>query len=199
MKGASAANPRFFATPAEFLRWLEKNHLSAQELWVGFHKRHTGKPSIDWPQSVDCALRFGWIDGVRKSLGDSEYVIRFTPRKATSIWSAFNIAKVAELTKQGLMAPAGLAIFAKRDPLRAPGYSVATRRPFDAKTLAAFKAKKRAWAFFEAQPPGYRGWVAHWVMNAKREETRAKRLAFAVTESAAGRRLEAFVSKKPKA
>jgi len=197
MKGGSAGDPRFFASPAQFSRWLEKNHLSAKELWVGFHKRHTGTPSIDWPQSVDCALCFGWIDGVRKSLGDASYVIRFTPRKPTSIWSAINIAKVAELTKQGLMAPAGLAIFARRDPVRAPGYSVATRTPFDRATLAAFKAKKKAWAFFEAQPPGYRRVIAHWVMSAKREETRAKRLAYAVAESAAGRRVERFLSKKP--
>lgn len=198
MKGRSADDPRFFATPAEFRRWLERNHLSAKELWVGFHKRHTGTPSIDWPQSVDCALCFGWIDAVRKSLGEASYVIRFTKRKPASIWSAINIAKVAELEKQGLMAPAGREIFAKRDPVRAPGYSVATRRPFDAATLAAFKAKKKAWAFFEAQPPGYRGWVAHWIMNAKRDETRAKRLAKAVATSAAGQRLETFLSKKPK-
>lgn len=198
MKGRSAENPRFFATPAEFCGWLEKNHLSAKELWVGFHKRHTGTPSIDWPQSVECALRFGWIDGLRKSLGEASYVIRFTPRKPASVWSAFNIAKVAELTKLGLMAPAGLAIFARRDPVRAPGYSVATRIAFDAKTLAAFKAKKRAWAFFEAQPPGYRRTVAHWVMNVKREETRAKRLAKAIAVSASGERLETFLSKKPK-
>ena len=125
MKGRSAGDPRYFATPREFCRWLEKNHLSAKELWVGFHKRHTGTPSIDWPQSVDCALRFGWIDGLRKSTGEASYVIRFTPRKAASVWSAINIAKVAEFTKQGLMAPAGLAIFAQRDPVRAPGYSTA--------------------------------------------------------------------------
>ncbi|HSS28127.1 MAG TPA: YdeI/OmpD-associated family protein [Usitatibacter sp.] len=198
MKGGSAAEPRFFARAADFRRWLEKNHLSANELWVGFHKRHTGTPSIDWPQSVDCALCFGWIDGVRKSLGEASYVIRFTPRKPTSTWSAINIAKVADLTKRGLMAPAGLAISARRDPVRAPGYSVATRKPFDAATLAAFKARKRAWKFFEAQPPGYRDVVANWVMSAKREETRRKRLAHAVAESAAGRRLERFLSKAPK-
>lgn len=198
MKGRSAGDPRFFPTPGDFRRWLLQNHLSAKELWVGFHKRHTGTPGIDWPQSVDCALCFGWIDAVRKSLGEDSYVIRFTPRKPTSLWSAINIAKVAELTRQGLMAPAGHAIFAKRDPVRAPGYSVATRAPFDAVRLAAFKAKKKAWAFFEAQPPGYRRGVAHWVMSARREETRAKRLAHAVAESAASRRVERFLSKKPK-
>jgi uncharacterized protein YdeI (YjbR/CyaY-like superfamily) len=198
MKGRSIDEPRFFATPAEFRRWLEKNHLSASELWVGFHKRHTGTPSIDWPQSVDCALCFGWIDGLRKSLGEASYVIRFTPRKPASSWSAINIRKVAALSKQGLMAPAGLAIFGKRDAVREPGYSVKTWKSFDAATLAAFKAKKKAWKFFEAQPPGYRAHVAHWIMNAKRDETRAKRLAQAVAASAAGTRLETFLSNKPK-
>ena len=197
MKGRSIDDPRYFAEPAEFRRWLEKNHLTAKELWVGFHKRHTGTPSITWPQSVDCALCFGWIDGVRKSLGEATYVIRFIPRKPASLWSAINIAKVAELTKLGLMAPAGLAIFEKRDPVRAPGYGVATRLKMDAPTLAAFKAKKKAWAFFEKQPPGYRAIVSHWIMNCKREETRAKRLAKAISVSAAGERLETFLSKKP--
>lgn len=198
MKGRSIDEPRFFAEPAEFRRWLEKNHLTAKELWVGFHKRHTGTPSIDWPQSVDCALCFGWIDGLRKSLGEASYVIRFIPRKPTSLWSAINIAKVAELTRKGLMAPAGLAIFEKRDPVRAPGYSVKTRKVFDAATLAAFKSKKKAWKFFEAQPPGYRGQIANWIMSAKRDDTRAKRLAKAIAASAAGVRLETFLSKKPK-
>jgi uncharacterized protein YdeI (YjbR/CyaY-like superfamily) len=195
MKSGSQADPRFFATPAEFRRWLEKNHTKASELWVGMHKRHTGKPCMDWPQSVDCALCFGWIDGLRKSLGGESYLIRFTPRKSTSVWSAINIRKMAELTKAGLMTPAGLAVFENRSATRAHGYTYGNRTPFDAKTLAAFKAKKKAWTFFEAQPPGYQRLLAHWVMSAKREETRKSRLAKLVAECAAGRRLDQFTGK----
>ncbi|HEY2627817.1 MAG TPA: hypothetical protein VGI57_01760, partial [Usitatibacter sp.] len=148
MSGKSADRPRFFATAADFRKWLEKNYATSQELWVGMHKRHTGKPSMDWPQSVDCALCFGWIDGLRKSLGEESYLIRFTPRKPASIWSAVNIRKMAELAQQGLMTPAGLAVFENRSATRAHGYTYGNRTPFDAATLAAFKAKKKAWAFF---------------------------------------------------
>ena len=195
MKGKSENDPRFFAAAAAFRRWLEKNHARAPELWVGFYKRHTGKPSMDWPQSVDCALCFGWIDGLRRSLGEEAYLIRFTPRRPTSVWSAINIRKMAELTKQGLMTPAGLAVFEKRSATRAHGYTYANRRPFDAKTRAAFMAKKKAWMFFEAQPPGYRSQFAHWVMTAKREETRQRRFARLVAESAAGRRIDPFTGR----
>jgi uncharacterized protein YdeI (YjbR/CyaY-like superfamily) len=198
MKGKSRDDPRFFATPAEFRRWLEKNHRTAGELWVGMHKRHTGKPSMDWPQSVDCALCFGWIDGLRKSLGEESYLIRFTPRKPTSVWSAINIRKMDELAKAGLMTPAGLAVFENRSSTREHGYTYGNRRPFDAATLAAFKAKKKAWAFFEAQPPGYRRLLSDWVVKAKREETRARRLAKLVAECAAGRRLDQFTGKPKK-
>lgn len=195
MTGRSAASPRHFAYAADFRRWLETHHASAAELWVGFHKRHTGKTSIDWPQSVDCALCFGWIDGLRRSLGSESYVIRFTPRKPTSVWSAINIRKMAELTRQGLMTPAGLAIFEKRSPSRAHGYTYGNRTPFDAATRAVFQAKKKAWAFFEAQPPGYRRLLAHWVMSAKRDETRKRRLAKLIAESAAGKRIDQFSGK----
>jgi len=197
MSGKSRHDPLFFSTPAEFRRWLEKNHRSAEELWVGMHKRHTGK-GMDWPQSVDCALCFGWIDGLRQSLGEDAYLIRFTPRKPTSVWSAINIRKMAELTDQGLMTAAGLAVFENRSASRAHGYTYGTRTPFDAATLAAFKAKKKAWAFFEKQPPGYKRLLAHWVMSAKREETQKRRLAKLVAESAAGRRLDQYTG-KPKA
>jgi uncharacterized protein YdeI (YjbR/CyaY-like superfamily) len=195
MKGKTPDDPRYFATPAQFRSWLEKNHRTAAELWVGMHKRHTGKASMDWPQSVDCALCFGWIDGLRKSLGEESYLIRFTPRKSTSVWSAINIRKMAELTKLGLVMPEGLTVFENRSASQAHGYTYGNRTPFDAPTLAAFKAKKKAWTFFEAQPPGYRRLLAHWVMSAKREETRVRRLAKLVAESAAGRRLEQFTGK----
>ncbi len=195
MKGRSAADPRFFATPAEFRRWLEKNHTKAVELWVGFHKVHTGKPSIDWPQSVDCALCFGWIDGLRRSMGEESYLIRFTPRKPTSVWSAINVRKMAELAKAGLMTPAGLAVFEKRGARHEHGYTYDQRKPFDAATLAAFKKNKKAWKFFEAQPPGYQRLLSDWVMKAKRDETRERRLAKLVADSAAGKRIDQFSGK----
>jgi len=197
MKGRTRGDPRFFASAAEFRRWLEKNHRTAAELWVGMHKRHTGK-GMDWPQSVDCALCFGWIDGLRQSLGADAYLIRFTPRKPTSVWSAINIRKMGELSKAGLMTPAGLAVFENRSASRAHGYTYGNRTPFDAATLAAFRTKKKAWAFFERQPPGYRRLLAHWVMSAKREETRGRRLAKLIAECAGGRRLDQFTG-KPKA
>ncbi len=195
MKGKSRDDPRFFATPAEFRRWLEKNHRKAEELWVGMHKRHTGKPSMTWPESVDCVLCFGWIDGLRQSLGEESYLIRFTPRKPTSVWSAINIRKMGELTKAGLMTPAGLAVFENRSATREHGYTYGNRRPFDAATLARFKKNKKAWKFFEAQPPGYQRLLADWVMKAKREETRDRRLARLIADSAAGRRIDEFSGK----
>jgi uncharacterized protein YdeI (YjbR/CyaY-like superfamily) len=195
MKGKSPDDPRFFATPAEFRRWLEKNHMTARELWVGMHKRHTRKPSMTWPESVDCVLCFGWIDGLRRSLGEESYLIRFTPRKPTSVWSAINVRKMAELAKAGLMTPAGLAVFERRGASHEHGYTYDKRKPFDATTLAAFKAKKKAWRFFEAQPPGYQRLLSDWVMKAKREETRERRLARLVADSAAGRRIDQFSGK----
>ena len=189
---AAAAKPVFFASPEAFRRWLEENHASAKELLVGFHKVHTGKPSLTWPQSVDAALCYGWIDGLRRSLGEDAYSIRFTPRKPTSIWSNVNTGRVAELTRLGLMAPAGLAAFALRDAKRAGIYSFESTNPaaaLDAAAEKAFRARKKAWAFFESQPPGYRRIAIKWVMSAKREETRATRLATLIADSAAGQRL----------
>ncbi len=187
------AKPVFFKSPGAFRRWLEKHHGSAKELLVGFHKVHTGKPSLTWPESVDAALSFGWIDGVRRSLGPRSYTIRFTPRKATSIWSNVNTRRVAELTKLGLMAPAGLAAFKLRDPKRAGIYAFeqkgAPEPALDAMAEKAFRARKDAWAFFESQPPGYRRIAIKWVASAKRAETRANRLAALIADSAAGQRL----------
>jgi len=181
--------PKFFASQAKWREWLEKNHATAAELWVGFHKVHTKKPSITWPQSVDEALCFGWIDGLRQGLGDDAYMIRFTPRRPGSVWSAVNLRRVGELTKAGLMREAGLAAFGRRDPARA-GYTYqAQDTPFDDAALKIFRRERAAWKFFNAQPPGYRRVVTHWVMSAKREETRAKRLAQLIADSARGERL----------
>lgn len=184
-------DPKFFATPALFRAWLEKNHAKETELLVGFYKRGTKKPSITWPESVDEVLCFGWIDGVRKSLGDEAYTIRFTPRKKTSIWSAVNVARVAALKKAGKMHASGLAAFSHRTEARTAVYSferreVAKLTPAHEKKLRA-NAKAAAW--FETQPPWYQRDVLHWVTSAKREETRDKRLAIFIADSAAGQRI----------
>ena len=183
--------PTFFPEPADFRAWLEENHERAAELWVGFHKKATGRPSITWPEAVDQALCFGWIDGIRKSLGDESYVIRFTPRKPRSTWSAVNIARAQELVAEGRMRPAGLAAFEARSDDRSAIYSYEQRREV---RLAPdqereFRANQRAWEFFQAQRPSYRRPALWWVVSAKREETRARRLRTLIEDSANGRRL----------
>ena len=182
-------SPTFFETPEDFRAWLREHHHVKSELLVGFHKRGTGQKSITWPESVDEALSFGWIDGVRRSLGAHAYTIRFTPRKPTSIWSAINVARVTELTKQGRMRPAGLRAFAARTPERTGVYSferneAAKLTPAQEKKL---RANAKAAAFFDARPPWYRRTAIHWVISAKREETRERRLAQLIADSAAGR------------
>ena len=173
--------PRFFPTPAAFRAWLEEHHETETELVVGFHRKGSGKSSITWPESVDEALCFGWIDGVRRSLNPTAYTIRFTPRRSTSIWSAVNVARVAELKKNGRMRSAGRRASAARTPERTGIYS------FERKKLAklskeqekTLRANRKAAAFFDAQPPGYRRLVTHWVTSAKRrgEEGRNARAA----------------------
>jgi uncharacterized protein YdeI (YjbR/CyaY-like superfamily) len=182
----------FFATPADFRAWLNEHHASFEELWVGFYKRDSGKPSITWPESVDCALCFGWIDGVRKSLGESSYMIRFTPRKSSSTWSAINIRKVQELTKQGLMHPAGHTAFANRSDKKSAIYAYEQRKAaeLDSKSEKRFRANKKGWEFFQSQPPWYRRTATYWVINAKREETKQKRLGTLIDDCAHGRKLK---------
>ena len=166
----------FFATPAAFRAWLEKNHARRIELLVGFYKRSSGKPSITWPESVDEALCFGWIDGLRKSIDETRYTIRFTPRKPRSNWSAINIKRVGELEQLGLMSAAGRAAFAARDEERSRVYSYENRHlGLDPALVPEFKKHAAAWEFFSAQPPWYRNTAGYWVSSAKREETRARR------------------------
>ncbi|HEX9460088.1 MAG TPA: YdeI/OmpD-associated family protein [Thermoanaerobaculia bacterium] len=190
--------PMFFPTPAAFRKWLETNHASATELLVGFYKKDSGKPSITWPESVDQALCFGWIDGVRRRIDDVSYSIRFTPRKQISNWSAINIARVAELTRLGLMRPAGLRAFEQRREDKSAIYAyenaVRTLDPADEKT---FRANRKAWQFFNAQAPSYRRVCIYWVTSAKKEETRARRLATLISDSANGERV-GVVTLKPK-
>jgi uncharacterized protein YdeI (YjbR/CyaY-like superfamily) len=186
----AAPRPTFFRSPAEFRRWLERHHAEAPELWVGFHKKGSGRPSITWPESVDEALCFGWIDGVRYRIDDTSYRIRFTPRKPRSVWSLVNVKRVAELKKLGRMAAAGLAAFAKADPKRSRIYSYERQNAtLDAASEKRFRANKNAWAFFKAQAPSYQRLTTYWVVSAKREETRRRRLVALIAGSAAGRRL----------
>lgn len=180
-----------FATPAELRKWLARHHANAQELWVGFHKKGSSKPSITWPESVDEALCVGWIDGVRKSLGEESYVIRFTPRKATSIWSVVNVNRVAALTAESRMQPAGLAAFEARTQKKTGIYAFEQETAeLSAADIRTFKRNKAAWKFFEAQPPGYRHQMIWRITSAKREETRARRLLKLIEASAVGTRLE---------
>lgn len=183
--------PKFFATSAGFRRWLETNHDKAEELYVGFYKKASGKPSITWSEAVDQALCFGWIDGVRKSIDESSYMNRFTPRRPRSTWSAVNVAKVRELTRRGLMHPAGMAAFEKRSDDRTATYSFEQREAakFDKELERRFRANKDAWSWFQTQPPGYKKTATHWVMSAKRQETRDRRLTILIDDSAEGRRI----------
>ncbi len=176
--------PVFFATQEEFRKWLEKNHQKEKELLVGFYKVKSGKPSMTWPQSVDQALCFGWIDAVRKSIDADSYQIRFTKRKPTSIWSAINIKKVEVLTSKGLMKPAGLACFEKRTENRSKIYAyeneeVALSPEFEKQ----FKAHKKAWKYFQSLAPSYRKTSTKWVMSARQESTKLKRLNELITDS----------------
>jgi uncharacterized protein YdeI (YjbR/CyaY-like superfamily) len=181
--------PTFFATPADFRRWLEAHHADREELLVGFHKRDSGKPSITWPESVDQALCFGWIDGVRKRIDETSYTIRFTPRKLRSHWSRINVARVGALSAAGLMRPAGLTAFAARSEERTALASHERKEPAVLPPAYArqVRANAKAWAYFEAQAPWYRRAAVHWVITAKKEETRARRLAALIAACAAGR------------
>jgi uncharacterized protein YdeI (YjbR/CyaY-like superfamily) len=190
----------FFKTPAEWRKWLKSHHASATELWVGFYKKDSGKPSITWPESVDEALCFGWIDGIRKSIDEVSYKIRFTPRRARSIWSAVNIRRVGELIKENRMQPAGLKAFAAREEYRSGIYSYEQRSPeMPAEYASKMKKNKAAAKFFAEQPASYRKAVNWWIVCARKEETRLKRLGELIKHSEAGRRIPQYVAlKKPK-
>lgn len=181
--------PTFFATPAELRAWFEKHHDTAKELWVGFYKKGSGRSGITWPESVDEALCFGWIDGVRKSIDDSSYTNRFTPRTRRSNWSAVNIGRVEELKRAGRMRPAGLAAFERRSEDRSGVYSYEQRHKakLDRAQEKRFRENRKAWDFFKAQPGWYRTTAIWWVVSAKKEETRLRRLATLIEDSAHGR------------
>lgn len=179
--------PTFFASQSDFRQWLENNHQTETELLVGFYKVGSGKPSMSWPQSVDQALCFGWIDGVRKSIDYQRYQIRFTQRKTSSIWSAVNIQKVELLTAQGLMRPAGFLSFQNRKEDKSKIYSYEKEEvKLSTEFEAQFKQNKKAWEYFQKLPASYRKPSTNWVMSAKQETTRIKRLAELIADSEAG-------------
>ncbi len=183
----------FFKSSSDLRQWLEAQHATAQELWVGYYKKGTGRPSITWPESVDQALCFGWIDGIRKSIDDVSYTIRFSPRKPGSTWSAVNIKRVEELAGQGLMRPAGLTAFEARKDNKSGIYSYEQRSaalpaPYE-KTL---RKNTAAWKFFQAQPASYRKAAYWWVVSARQEATRLKRLDQLIEYSAHGRTIPQF-------
>jgi uncharacterized protein YdeI (YjbR/CyaY-like superfamily) len=183
--------PTFFENAAAFARWLEAHASTHAELLVGFRKVGTGLPSLTWSESVDEALRFGWIDGVRRRIDDQAYSIRFTPRKPASIWSAINIAKVEKLRAEGRMTPAGERAFSQRQAHKSAIYSYeqSATAEITAAETRTFKRDKAAWKYFEACPPGYRKTLLHWVTTAKRPETRAARLDTLICACAVGKRL----------
>ena len=182
---------RFFKTPDEFRAWLVENHAKATEIGVVLHRKSSGKPTMTWSDAVDQALCFGWIDSIARRLDETSRVQRFTPRKPKSNWSAVNIRKVGELKALGLMTPAGLAAFARREEARSGVYSYENRHlaALDSERDAMFRSNAGAWDFFSKQPPSYRQTAIYWVMNAKRDETRSTRLARLIELSAGGRRL----------
>lgn len=181
--------PIYFASFDEMYRWLEAEHDKRDEALVGYYKTTSGRPSVTWPESVDAALCFGWIDGVRRSVDAERYTIRFTPRRPRSNWSAKNVARMAELEALGLVRPAGRAAFAARPPERTGVYSYEQRDTavFDEAQERRFRAHPTAWAWFQAQPPGYRKLAQYWVLSAKKAETVDKRLATLIEDSASGR------------
>jgi uncharacterized protein YdeI (YjbR/CyaY-like superfamily) len=183
--------PTFFETGRAFRAWLEANAASAPELLVGFRKLGTARPGMSWSESVDEALCFGWIDGVRKRIDDRTYSIRFTPRKPTSIWSAVNIAKFERLREQGLVTPAGARAFAHRTDARSIvyAYEQESTAELSVHEERTFKTDKAAWTFFQGTPPSYRKVMLHWVTRAKRAQTRSSRLATLIDACASRRRL----------
>ena len=176
--------PKFFSTQENFRKWLEENHLSSAEILVGFYKVGTKKLSMTWSESVDQALCFGWIDGIRKSIDGESYQIRFTPRKSTSIWSAVNIKKIEELTKKELIFPAGIAAFKKRQEHKSKIYAFETdAMQLPEEFLKKFKSNQIAWEYFENLAPSYKKTSIHWIMSAKQEATQQKRLLQLISDS----------------
>lgn len=184
-------NPKFFKTQKDLRKWFEKNYKKTEEQWIGYYKKSTGKESITWPESVDEAICFGWIDGLRKSIDDESYMIRFTPRKPESNWSAVNIKKVEELTKLGLMKAEGIEAYKKRKDHKSKIYTYEQKEvKLDKKYEEIIKANKKAWEYFSTKlAPSYKKVSISWVMSAKREETKLNRLNILIASSAKGEKI----------
>lgn len=188
---AETPAPRFFASADAFRKWLERNHDKKDELWVGLYKKASGKGGLTYREAVDQALCFGWIDGQSKSIDEISYRQRFTPRRKGSIWSAVNIKRVGELKQEGRMHPAGLHAFETRDPSKTGLYSFENEpQSLDKDQEKEFRRHKDAWEFFQAQPPGYKRNAIWWVVSAKRDETKQRRLTTLIEDSAAARRIK---------
>lgn len=184
---------KFFKSGTDFRRWLEKNHSSADELWVGFYRKDSGKGGITYAQALDEALCYGWIDGIRKKLDDISFTTRFTPRKPNSVWSNVNVAHVSRLTQEGRMMPPGIAAYERKTDARTGVYSFERETAsLDPAMVREFRKNRQAWKFFEAQPPYYRRLAAWYVISAKRQETRDMRLKRLIDDSARGDRLAQF-------
>ena len=196
----SESNPIFFKGAGEYRAWLEKNHDKATELWVGFWRKSTGKPTLNWKECVDESLCFGWIDGVRKTVDGDSYKQRVSPRRAGSMWSQVNTRRATELAAAGRMHAAGLAAFEKRDHTKTySGEPGKDQVPLGPAYEAQLRKDRKAAVFWDAQPPGYRRLAGWFVMSAKKEETRQRRLETLIRDSAAGRRLAGMETKKSKA
>jgi len=193
------ADPRFFRSGRAFRRWLAANHAKARELIVGFHRVSSGRGGLTYRDALDAALAYGWIDGIRGTVDAKAYTVRFTPRTEDSYWSAVNTKRFRELQKLRQVAPAGVRAFEARDAKRTREYSFERARglAFDAASERQLRANRAAAAFFDAQPPGYRKGAAYWVMSAKKDETRAKRLAILVGRSARGLRIDRMKPNTP--
>jgi len=182
--------PIFFNNQNEFRTWLEQNHLTDKELWVGYYRVETGKPSMTWSESVDQALCFGWIDGIRKKIDEESYCNRFTPRKPGSTWSRINIAKVEDLMRKGLMRPAGITAFEKRKENNSGIYSFENEiRDLPEEYAAIFRENMAAWEFYITQPPSYKKIMTHWILSAKQEVTKLNRLNKLIGESSKQKRI----------
>lgn len=188
----------FFQTPAEFRAWLAEYGSLTEELWVGFHKKKSGKPSMRWPESVDEALCYGWIDSLRKSIDDESYKIRFTPRRAGSIWSSVNINRVEELIAEGKMQPAGIQAFESRNAEKSGIYSYERKRSIELPEFYSnlLQANEVAWKYYQNQPPSYHKAISWWIVSAKREETKLRRIEKLITYSVKGKRVPEFTLQK---
>lgn len=185
--------PIFFPAPADFRAWLEQHREASDHVWVGYYKKASQKASVTWEETVTEALRVGWIDGLRRSIDHESYMIRFTPRKPGSVWSQRNIDLVLRLTEEGRMSPQGLAAFAHKDVHPDSGYAASRgKAALTAQMMAQFRARAQAWAFYQAQPPGYQRNAANWVMSAKRQTTRERRLAVLIADSEDQQRIKPF-------